>query len=102
MGKSHLSQAIGNHILSQAPSQQVYYITAEDFTNEMVQAFRTDAIAARKIPESVRDAAAGRCTFLTGKDRTQVELSLTLDYFLMRKSASYSSGVTVPRYSQNE
>ncbi|MDX1784307.1 MAG: DnaA/Hda family protein, partial [Aequorivita vladivostokensis] len=30
MGKSHLSQAIGHHVLSEYPDERVYYITAED------------------------------------------------------------------------
>ena len=44
MGKSHLSQAIGNHVLSIYPKERVYYITAENFSNEMVQAYRHDDI----------------------------------------------------------
>ena len=44
MGKSHLTQAIGHQILSQFPDERVFYMTAEDFSNEMVQAFRHDAI----------------------------------------------------------
>ena len=36
LGKSHLSQAIGNHILTTRPSCRVFYVTAEDFTNEMI------------------------------------------------------------------
>src|SRR5512139_2171165 len=42
LGKSHLSQAIGHHVLNQNPDQRVYYMTAEDFSNEMVQAYRHD------------------------------------------------------------
>ena len=49
MGKSHLSQAIGNHILSITPMDRVYYITAEDFSNEMVQAYRHDTIDKFKV-----------------------------------------------------
>ena len=81
MGKSHLSQAIGHLILSQFPSERVYYMTAEDFTNEMVYAYRNDSID--KFKEKYRQ----RCDvllledihFLTGKDRTQIELALTFD-----------------------
>jgi chromosomal replication initiator protein len=84
LGKSHLSQAIGHHILAQCPGESVYYITAEDFTNEMVNAFRNDGID--KFKEKYRN----RCDvliledihFLTGKDRTQIELALALDYLM--------------------
>jgi chromosomal replication initiator protein len=81
MGKSHLSQAIGHHVLSEYPDERVYYITAEDFSNEMVQAFRQDSI--NKFKGKYRN----KCDvllledvhYLSGKQRTQVELALTLD-----------------------
>jgi chromosomal replication initiator protein len=84
MGKSHLTQAIGHHILSQFPNQRVFYMTAEDFSNEMVQAFRHDAI------DKFKDKYRNGCDvllledvhYLSGKERTQVELALTLDFLL--------------------
>ncbi len=82
MGKSHLSQAIGHHILSTSPSESVYYITAEDFTNEMICAIRTGNA------EQFKEKYRNRCDvllledihFLAGKERTQIELALALDY----------------------
>ncbi len=81
MGKSHLSQAIGNYILSDHPTDRVYYTTAEDFSNEMVHAYRNDAI------NSFKAKYRNQCDVLliedvhhlSGKERTQIELSLTLD-----------------------
>jgi len=81
LGKSHLSQAIGNHILSTNPNDRVYYITAEDFSSEMVQAYRHDAI------EKFKAKYRSQCDVLlledvhhlSGKERTQIELALTLD-----------------------
>jgi chromosomal replication initiator protein len=81
MGKSHLSQAIGNHILSQHISDKVYYITAEDFTNEMVEAFKCGCI------NNFKNKYRNGCDvllfedihYLSGKERTQMELALTLD-----------------------
>jgi chromosomal replication initiator protein len=81
MGKSHLSQAIGHHVLSQCPDERVYYVTAEDFSNEMVQAFRQDSIA--KFKGKYRNYCdvllLEDIHYLSGKERTQVELALTLD-----------------------
>ncbi len=84
MGKSHLSQAIGHHIIDHFPNENVFYVTAEDFTNEMVHSFRTNTI------EQFKEKYRRYCDvllledvhFLTGKDRTQVELALALDYLL--------------------
>ncbi len=81
LGKSHLTQAIGNHILSANPRDRVYYITAEDFSNEMVQAFRHDAI------DKFKAKYRSKCDvllledihYLSGKERTQIELALILD-----------------------
>ncbi|UCF91765.1 MAG: chromosomal replication initiator protein DnaA [Desulfobacterales bacterium] len=82
MGKSHLAQAIGHHVLSAYPSERVYYITAEDFSNEMVQAYRHDAI------DKFKGKYRNHCDvllledvhYLSGKERTQIELALTLDF----------------------
>lgn len=41
MGKTHLMQAIGNFILEERSSKSiVHYITAEEFTNQMIDAIR--------------------------------------------------------------
>ncbi|MDP2644821.1 MAG: chromosomal replication initiator protein DnaA [Desulfobacterales bacterium] len=84
MGKSHLTQAVGHHILTSQPSSRIFYITAEDFLNEMVHAFRYDTID--KFKEKYRNKCdvllLEDIQFLSGKERTQTELALTLDYLL--------------------
>ncbi len=94
MGKSHLSQAVGHYILSEHPGDRVYYTTAENFSNEMVNAYRNNSIDAFKgkyrnqcdvlLLEDVHN--------LTGKERTQIELSLILDtLFESSKKIIFSS-----------
>jgi chromosomal replication initiator protein len=81
LGKSHLSQAIGHHVLNQNPEERVYYMTAEDFSNEMVQAFQHDTF------DKFKTKYRSHCDVLlledvhclSGKKRTQVELATTLD-----------------------
>jgi chromosomal replication initiator protein len=81
MGKSHLTQAVGHYILSEHPSDRVYYMTAEDFSNEMVYAYKHGSINAFK--EKYRNQCDVMLLedvhYLRGKERTQVELALTLD-----------------------
>jgi len=81
MGKSHLSQAIGQYILSEYPSERVYYMTAEDFSNEMIHAFRHNSI--NKFKGKYRNQCdvllLEDVHYLSGKERTQIELALTLD-----------------------
>jgi chromosomal replication initiator protein len=82
LGKSHLSQAIAHKILSVLPREQVYYITAEDFANEMIRAIRGGLI------DSFKEKYRSMCDvllledihLLSGKERTQTELSQALDY----------------------
>jgi len=84
MGKSHLSQAIGHHILDKSPSDRVYYTTAEDFSNEMVHAFQHNSID--KFKEKYRKNCdvllLEDVHYLSGKERTQVELAWLLDALL--------------------
>jgi chromosomal replication initiator protein len=94
MGKSHLSQAVGHYILSKFPTEHVYYITAEDFMNEMVQSFRNNSIDQFK--KKYRDGCdvllLEDVHYLSGKERTQLELSLTLEFlFSMDKKVIFSS-----------
>jgi chromosomal replication initiator protein len=81
LGKSHLSQAIGHHIIAEYPEERVYYVTAEDFSNEMVQSFRNNSF------EAFKGKYRNQCDVLLledvhclgGKNRTQLELASTLD-----------------------
>jgi len=44
LGKTHLLHAIGNYLLQQQePDMQVLYITAEEFTNEMVESIKKNS-----------------------------------------------------------
>lgn len=81
LGKSHLAQAIGHHIIQEYPDERVYYVTAEDFSNEMVASFRNDCF------DQFKGKYRRQCDVLLledvhclgGKDRTQLELASTLD-----------------------
>ncbi|HMA84116.1 MAG TPA: chromosomal replication initiator protein DnaA [Desulfosalsimonadaceae bacterium] len=82
MGKSHLSQAVGHKILSAFPNERVMYITAEDFTTDMVNSLRNSSITEFK--EKYRNNCdvllLDDIHFLSGRTRTQDELALSLDY----------------------
>ena len=98
LGKSHLSQAVGHHILANRQSDRVYYVTAEDFTNEMIGALKGGTIQAFK------DKYRTQCDvliledihFLSGKDATQKELAVTLDYLLDADRKIIFSGCDLP------
>lgn len=81
LGKSHLIQAIGNTILQKKPSAKVLYITTEDFTNEMIYALKNNLITQFKNKyRKVCDVLLlEELHFLSGKEKTQTEISYTLD-----------------------
>ncbi len=84
MGKSHLSQAVGHKILSSQPRERVYYMSAEDFTNDMVHSLRNNTIESfkRRYRENCDVLLLEEVHLLSGRTRTQMELALTLDYLL--------------------
>jgi chromosomal replication initiator protein len=87
LGKSHLAQAVGNCLLAAAPQIPVCYVTAEDFTNDMVKALKGDQM--NRFKERYR----GECEvllmeevqFFGGKEKIQAELCYTLDTLLDRR-----------------
>ncbi|GAB6905964.1 chromosomal replication initiator protein DnaA [Desulfosarcina cetonica] len=94
LGKSHLSQAVGHHILKSFPEERVYYITAEDFMNEMTSAYRCNNIHAfkEKYRHNCDVLLLEDVHFLSGKNGTQEELSNTLESLMnANKKIIYSS-----------
>lgn len=81
LGKSHLTQAVGHQVLGYRPEARVAYLTAEDFTNQMIAAIRG------KRADQFKDRFRTGCDlllleevqFLAGKEKTQDELVYTLD-----------------------
>ncbi len=81
LGKSHLSHAIGNTILKHNPRSRLYYMTAEDFTNEMIGSLKNNRIEAfkNKYRRSCDVLLLEEVHFLSGKQKIQLELGYTLD-----------------------
>ncbi len=81
LGKSHLSQAVGNYIYERYPNAKVIYQTTEGFISEMISAFR------KKNGDQFKKKYRHECDvllledvhFLTGKEKTQEELAYTID-----------------------
>lgn len=98
LGKSHLSQAVGHHIISNSQSTRVYYVTAEDFTNEMISSIRNNTIDRfkEKYREKCDVLILEDIHFLAGKNATQKELALTLDYLLDTEKKIIFSGCELP------
>jgi chromosomal replication initiator protein len=81
LGKSHLSQSIGHMLLDNNPDVRAYYITAEDFVNEMIFALKNNRIDEfkNKYRRSCDVLMLEEVHFLSGKEKIQAELGYTLD-----------------------
>ena len=99
LGKSHLSHAIGNHILTHDSSTRICYLTAEEFTNEMVVAIKQRRMDGFK--ERYRNSCdvllLEEVQFLSGKEKTQAELAYTLDALSRVNKRVIFTGTQFPR-----
>jgi len=99
LGKSHLAQAIGNHVRAHQPQTRILYATAEEFTNEMVAAIRGDRT--QQFKEKWRRGCdlllLEEVQFLAGKEKTQAELAYTLDTLCSEGKKVIFTGSTLPR-----
>lgn len=80
LGKTHLLQATGNAILRQAPRSVVVYTTTEDFTNQVIEAIRTQKMEGlRRRYRQVDVLIIDDVQFLANKERTQEEFFHTFN-----------------------
>lgn len=80
VGKTHLMQAIANEVYLADPNKKISYITSEEFTNEVVEAIRSNDTARMK--RRFRDIELliiDDIQFIAGKERVQEELFHTFN-----------------------
>ncbi len=80
LGKTHLMQAIGNHIAAKKPRAKICYITCETFTNEYIDALQNNSVSAfRKKYRKIDMLMIDDIQFLDGKARLQEEFFHTFN-----------------------
>jgi chromosomal replication initiator protein len=80
LGKTHLMQAIGNHIATKKPRSKIFYITCETFLNEYIDALQNNSVAAfRKKYRKIDMLMIDDIQFLDGKARIQEEFFHTFN-----------------------
>ena len=80
VGKTHLMQAIANEVYRADPNRKIVYITSEEFTNEVVEAIRSnDTARMKKRFRSASLLIIDDVQFIAGKDRVQEELFHTFN-----------------------
>lgn len=81
LGKSHLTHAVAHKIFAESPMTRLHYLTAKQFSAEMVRGIQTNSmdVFKRKYHENCDILLVEDIHTLTGKKKTQEELNEVLD-----------------------
>jgi chromosomal replication initiator protein len=93
LGKTHLMNAIGIHILKTFPDTRVLFVSSENFTEDYVNAVRTSTMS--RFKEKYRQVDVlliDDIQFISGKEKTEEEVFNTFNtLYGMRKLMVFSS-----------
>lgn len=81
LGKTHLMQAIGNYIRTTNPSAKILYISAESFTNELINSIKDNTNEQFRNKYRMVDVLMiDDIQFISGKEKTEEEFFHTFNY----------------------
>ncbi len=103
LGKSHLSQAVGQTIMETQSETRLCYLSANEFTNQVVKAIKNGTL------NEFKDRYHRNCDVLlleevhclSGRTRTQTELAQALDPMLDKGKTVIFTGNRLPRQIPN-
>ncbi|MBW2466182.1 MAG: chromosomal replication initiator protein DnaA [Deltaproteobacteria bacterium] len=103
LGKSHLTHAVAHFIGNNYPGTRLHYLTAQQFSSEMVSRIRSNSM------EVFKDKYHNHCDVLliedvqslTGKVKTQEELNELLDVLMKAGKRIILTGSNAPRELAN-
>ena len=99
LGKTHLLHAIANQVRKRHPQMTTRYVTAEQFTNELINSFRLRTYDAFHQKYRVENSVLliDDAQFFTGKERTQEELFHTFEFLTGKGNQIVFTADVLPR-----
>lgn len=99
LGKSHLTQGVVHHVMNASPATRMQYLTAQQFSAEMVKGIRTGAMEqfSKKFINGCDLLLVEDVHTLTGKTKTQEELNNVLDYLIKSGRRVILTSAVAPR-----
>jgi len=103
LGKSHLTHAVAHTIVDHFPGTRLYYLTAQQFSSEMVSRIKSNSM------DEFKNKYHNHCDVLliedvqslTGKAKTQEELNEILDVLMKSGKRIILTGSSIPRELTN-
>ena len=99
LGKTHLLHAIANRVKKRHPQMATRYVTAEQFTNELINSFRLRTYDEFHQKYRVENSVLliDDAQFFTGKERTQEELFHTFEFLTAKGNQIVFTADVLPR-----
>lgn len=98
LGKTHLMHAVGNQIRAAKPRAKIIYVTAENFTNEVISYIRSDRSEQfRAKYRNVDVLMVDDIQFIAGKDSTQTEFFNTFNDLYERQKQIIITSDKLPK-----
>jgi chromosomal replication initiator protein len=102
LGKTHLMQAIGNHLKNSSSQKKIYYITSEKFSQDMVNSVQSNKMNIFKEKYRKYDVfIMDDLQFLANKEKTQEELFHLFNHLYDNNKQIIFSSDVHPNYIPN-
>ncbi len=99
LGKSHLTQAVVHQVMHSAPQTRLHYLTAQQFSAEMVKNIRENTMEqfSNRFIQGCDLLLVEDVHTLSGKTKTQEELNNILDYLIKSGKRVILTSAVAPR-----